>query len=66
MSNKESTTLLSPSNASGANSSKYYFLNQAPSESMNNAGDGGEVIETVPQGASEDEFAPRILSRQVS
>ena len=28
--------------------------------------DGSEVLEPVPPGASEDEFAPRVLSREVS
>jgi hypothetical protein len=67
----ESDSLL-PSNASGNESSKYYFLNSANSDygdGTPNAvrdGDGGAVVEGIPAGATEDEFAPRHLPMVVS
>ena len=44
-------------------SRKYYFLNdenhQGGTTSAVRDSDGGEVYETIPEGASADEFAPR-------
>jgi hypothetical protein len=45
---------LLPSNASGSGSS-YYFLNEGSGLDAN----GGEVLETLPEGATEEEFASR-------
>jgi hypothetical protein len=54
----ESSALL-PSNASG-NGPSYYFLQNEGNMDARDA-DGGEVIETLPQGATEEEFASRRL-----
>jgi hypothetical protein len=43
----------------GGGGDKYYFLNKQPGSEK------AEVIESVPKGTSEDEFAPRILSDSV-
>jgi hypothetical protein len=67
---RETDSLL-PSNASGNESSKYYFLNSANTEYEGGTtqavrdGDGGHVVEGLPQGATEDEFAPRNLPLMV-
>ena len=68
------TDLLMPSSASGNNSSSYYFLlgsgENNNESSVNNASvrdaDGGEVIETVPDGASNEDFASRPVGQRVS
>lgn len=63
----ESSPLL-PSNASGSKSSKWYFLGKSDDNYVGGItnsvrdGDGGEVVETLPEGATEDEFAPRELA----
>lgn len=62
----ESSALL-PSKASGSESSKYYFLNKTDDYQGGTTGavrdsDGGGVVEGIPQGATEDEFAPRPLT----
>lgn len=57
------TTSLLPSNASG-NSSSYYFLKSEGEGGVNSSvrdADGLEVIETIPQGSTEAEFASRPL-----
>lgn len=57
----ETTPLVAPSPAGGSTSS-YYFLDREPSfagESASRDADGGEVIETLPRGTVEAEFAPR-------
>ena len=59
----EQTPLVPPSNASGNGSSKYYFLNSTEGDPRSL--DGGEEIETVPEGTTEEEFAPRVLSSNV-
>jgi hypothetical protein len=63
----DETTALLPSNASGSGSS-YYFLHSESSQgerSIRDA-DGGEVIERLPQGVSDDtEFAPRLVDQKV-
>ena len=67
--NSETESFL-PSNASGNNSSSYYFLlaenNDGGANSSVRDADGGEVIETVPDGASTDDFASRPVGRAVS
>ena len=68
MSNEQ--TPLLPSNASGSESSKYYFLKDGSqqggtSESVRDA-DGGPVHETLPPGATPEEFAPRIIGSPVA
>ena len=69
---RESTPLIPPSPASGDNKStpsKYYFLNRGTATSSaeeKNNDDRGEVFEAAPEGTSEDEFAPRVLSTLVS
>jgi hypothetical protein len=64
----EKSALL-PSNASGSGSS-YYFLKGEPTEGQTNAvrdADGGEVIDIVPHGASEEDFASRpVVGHRVS
>ncbi|CAB9513047.1 Vacuolar transporter chaperone 1 [Seminavis robusta] len=60
----EKTPLL-PSNAGGIESSKYYFLKDGnqqggTSDSVRD-GDGGPVHETLPSGATHEEFAPRVI-----
>jgi hypothetical protein len=63
----QETDSLLPSNASGNESSKYYFLNSTNTEYQGGStqavrdGDGGLVVEGIPDGATEDEFAPRNL-----
>mmetsp|Transcript_9626 Transcript_9626/g.11517 ORF Transcript_9626/g.11517 Transcript_9626/m.11517 type:complete len:240 (+) Transcript_9626:125-844(+) len=63
----ESTPLVPPS-AGGGSTSSYYFLRQnsdaqsyegGGGESVTRDADGGEVLETLPDGASSQEFAPR-------
>lgn len=62
----ENTPLLSlPSNASGSESSKYYFLNdgshqRGTTDAVRDA-DGGPVHEGLPGGAAPEEFAPRVI-----
>jgi len=56
---------LLPSNASGSESSKYYFLKDeshrgGTSDAVRD-GDGGPVHETLPSGATPEEFAPRVI-----
>mmetsp|Transcript_31228 Transcript_31228/g.71897 ORF Transcript_31228/g.71897 Transcript_31228/m.71897 type:complete len:235 (+) Transcript_31228:69-773(+) len=57
------TDLFLPSNASGNNPSSYYFLlgdnNEGGTTASVRDADGGEVIETVPDGASNEDFASR-------
>jgi hypothetical protein len=63
---RETDSLL-PSNASGNESSKYYFLNGANTEYQGGTthavrdADGGYVVEGLPDNATEDDFAPRNL-----
>jgi hypothetical protein len=63
------TDSLLPSNANGDESSKYYFLNSVNNEYQGGTtqavrdGDGGEIVEGIPEGATEDEFAPRTLPK---
>ena len=68
--NNTGADLLMPSNASGNNSSSYYFLLGENNESVTNASvrdaDGGEVLETVPDGASNEDFASRPVGQRVS
>ena len=55
------TTSLLPSNASGSSSS-YYFLKSEGEGGVNSSvrdADGLEVIETIPEGSTEAEFASR-------
>ena len=66
---KENTPLLA---RNPSESSKYYFLGKS-SESYQGGttnavrdADGQQVVETVPEGTTEDEFAPRMLSELVS
>lgn len=54
MTQSETSPLLPPSNASGAESSNYYFLRK---ESRGN----GPVQENLPQGSTPEEFAPRVI-----
>lgn len=57
----ETSRLLAPSNASDTDSSKkWYFLNR------NAATDAERLVEGLPQGASQEEFAPRQLEPLVS
>ena len=67
MSSEKSPLL--PSNASGSESSKYYFLKDenhrgGTTESVRD-GDGGPVHETLPGGATPEEFAPRVIGSPV-
>ena len=61
----ENSPLLPPSNASGSESSKYYFLNRNNSTGGTTDavrdGDGAPVHEILPPGATPEEFAPRII-----
>jgi len=60
----EKSPLLAPSNASGSESSKYYFLNantQAGTTEATRDGDGDPVIEGLPSGSTPEEFAPRVI-----
>ena len=63
MSSEKSPLL--PSNASGAESSKYYFLrdenHQGGTTDAVRDGDGAPVHETLPPGSSAEEFAPRVI-----
>jgi len=46
----------------------YYFLKGEPTEGQSTAvrdADGGEVIEVVPEGATEDDFASRAISPSI-
>lgn len=56
---------LLPSNASGSESSKYYFLNRnnstAGTSDAVRDGDGDPVQEMLPPGATAEEFAPRVI-----
>lgn len=70
---EESSPLILPSNASGNDSSsKYYFLNkggagyQGGTTNAVRDADGGNVVEGMPEGAREEEFAPRELGPRVS
>mmetsp|Transcript_8486 Transcript_8486/g.12119 ORF Transcript_8486/g.12119 Transcript_8486/m.12119 type:complete len:236 (+) Transcript_8486:97-804(+) len=62
----ESTPLMPPS-AGGGSTSSYYFLQhnsdqqsfEGGGESVTRDADGGEVLESLPNGASSQEFAPR-------
>lgn len=60
----EASPLL-PSNASGAESSKYYFLKKESRGGGTNDAvrdeDGEPVHENLPRGATEEEFAPRVI-----
>jgi hypothetical protein len=64
--NSNSTTL-PPSNASGGSSTNYYFLGKGSMDYQGGTsdavrdGDGGEVVEGLPPGATTDEFAPKLL-----
>lgn len=56
----ENTPLLHRNNSSSG--SGYYFLNAEGNQATSgNNNDEGEYVETFPQGASADDFAPRIL-----
>ena len=59
--NAEGTPLLAPSNASGNGSTKYYFLASKHQPSRDE-----EVTEGIPEGSTEDEFAPKQLPPLVS
>lgn len=59
MSASERDALL-PSNASGSGPS-YYFLQNENNQSDRDA-DGGEVFETLPDGATESQFASRAVN----
>lgn len=65
--NMDEKSSLLPSNASGSGSS-YYFLKgeQAGQTDSVRDTDGGEVVETIPDGANEDEFASRPVGVRVS
>ena len=65
----QSEVLVTMPHAPSDSKSNYYFLNkessgdyQGGSTSAVRDGDGGEVFETLPDGATEEEFAPRILA----
>ena len=67
MSASEKTSLL-PSNASGSGPS-YYFLKGDPSSGGSDLvrdADGGEVIDIVPDGATDEDFASRPIGQKVS
>jgi hypothetical protein len=51
---------LLPSNASG-NGPSYYFVKSDSSHHEARDMDGGEVIEQLPAGATEDDFAARVV-----
>lgn len=59
MSSSEKDALL-PSNASGSGPS-YYFLKADSSHHEARDMDGGEVVEQLPAGATEDDFASRAV-----
>ena len=65
----DETTSLLPSNASG-NGSSYYFLKSESTEGGVHSSvrdeDGLAVVETLPQGSSEAEFAARPVGIKVS
>lgn len=64
----ETSSLLPPSNASGSGSS-YYFLKGEAAEGTTNSvrdADGGEVIDILPPGATENDFASRPVGQRVS
>lgn len=64
----ENSPLL-PSNASGSESSKYYFLNkdsQGGTTAAVRDADGGPVHETLPGGATAEEFAPRVIGSPIA
>lgn len=52
---------LLPSNASGSGPSNYYFVKSDSSTHEQRDMDGGEVVETLPAGATEDDFAARSI-----
>lgn len=65
---QETTPLLRSSNVGGSeSSSKYYFLNKSNEDYAGGAsdlvrdGDGAQVVEQIPMGTSEQEFAPKYL-----
>jgi hypothetical protein len=53
--------LLQPSNAPHDKSSNYYFLNKATSNASEREGQVVTEMEGIPEGTTEDEFAPRQL-----
>jgi hypothetical protein len=55
----ESDALL-PSNASGSGPSYYFLKNDTSSHDARDM-DGGEVVEQLPAGATEDDFASRAV-----
>lgn len=57
----EGAPLLDPSNASRDSSSKYYFLNKDEPGAEIVDPDSGEELEATPTGATDAEFAPRVL-----
>jgi hypothetical protein len=65
---RETDSLLS---SSPNDSSKYYFLNRSNTEYQGGTthavrdGDGGVVVEGIPEGTTEEEFAPRTLTLPV-
>ena len=67
MSASEKTSLL-PSNASGSGPSYYFLKGEATggaSDLVRDA-DGGQVIEIVPEGATDEDFASRPVGQRVS
>jgi hypothetical protein len=67
MSASEKTSLL-PSNASGSGPSYYFLKGEATggaSDLVRDA-DGGQVIEIVPDGATDEDFASRPVGQKVS
>ena len=66
--NRDEKSQLLPSNASGSGPS-YYFVkgtDQAGQTDSVRDTDGGEVLETYPDGTTEDEFASRPVGVRVS
>jgi len=59
MTSSEKDALL-PSNASGSGPSYYFLKNDSSSHEARDM-DGGEVIEQLPAGATEDDFASRAV-----
>jgi hypothetical protein len=68
MSSSEKAPLLGQGGSGGGSS--YYFLNTPDKSggktSVTRDGHGGQVQETIPEGADPEEFAPRILGTKVS
>jgi len=71
MSGRQESSPLLPSKSSGSEHSKYYFVGKSSTDyegghsNLVRDADGEQVVEGIPEGASGDEFAPKLLSQDV-